>query len=166
MTTNVTPLRKSDPKQSRAPKATRTLTAAQKRRLFRQRVAAGMIGIVGLVLTGLSLDHLAEGVQVLTQSGPWHSLAMAIGIDAGFISLELGQLVITETLRKELACYTNPTIKGTLAASALMNAYGFGSHASDTVDLVAACALGFAVPALIYVLTRVSAKMWMDAQRS
>jgi hypothetical protein len=158
-------------RSTKAPKVAqgqpKVTSRAHKRRMSRLRYAAGAIGTVALTLTGLSLSHLAEGVQALTHGTEWHSWAMAAGIDLGFIGLELGQLVVTtERLRATVARYANPTIIGTLIASAIMNAYAFGSRADNWEQLVSACALGCAVPALIYVLTKVSAAMWIEAQRT
>ncbi len=148
------------------PKIARQQSAAMKRKLSRQRTMAYAIGAVGLTLTGLSLAHLAEGVQHLTHSAPWHAWAMATGIDFGFVSLELGQLAVaTESLRRQVAKWCKPAIIGTLIASAVMNAYAFAAPAESTPIMVAACLLGFAIPAMIYVLSRVSVAMWIDAHR-
>ncbi len=153
-------------KSSKTAPVSRTMSARVRRAAQRQRYAAYFIGAVALTLTGLSLSHLAEGVQALTQSSHMNSWAMAAGIDLGFIGLELGQLAITsDKLRTLVGRYANPAICGTLIASAAMNAFAFGSKATDCTHLVSACALGIAVPALIYVLSRVSAAMWMDAQK-
>lgn len=146
-----------------APKA---LSKRLREKLTRQRMFSYAIGGVALTLTALSLSHLAEGVGALTHSSAWHSWAMAAGIDLGFICLELGQLVIVaEKVKAQVERYARPAIIGTLLVSALMNAYAFG-HQCDTLPfLMAACALGIAVPALVYVLTRVSVAMWLDTQR-
>ncbi|WP_164085484.1 hypothetical protein, partial [Stenotrophomonas maltophilia] len=66
---------------------------------------------VALVLMGLSLSHLAAGIGALTHSDPAHAWAMAVGIDLGFIALELGQLcTTTESLRKAIMTWAGPTI--------------------------------------------------------
>lgn len=137
-----------------------------RRRLARQRIASYGIGSVALVLTGLSLSHLAGGVQLLTQGDVWHSWAMAIGIDLGFIALELGQLsVTTDTMRKTVSRFAGPAVKGTLLVSAVMNAYAFAAPATCWPFAVAAAMLGVSIPALIYVLTRVSVALWIDCNR-
>lgn len=141
-------------------------SAGWKKKMFRQQAAAYGIGGVALVLTGLSLSHLASGVEMLTKSDPVNSWAMATGIDLGFIGLELGQLcVATETLRKQVAKFAGPAVKGTLLASAMMNAYAFAAHATCIPFLTAAALLGISIPALIYVLTRVSVAMFIDCHK-
>jgi hypothetical protein len=136
------------------------------RKMARQRGAAYGIGSVAIVLMGLSLSHLASGVQSLTHGDTWHAWAMAVGIDAGFIGLELGQLCVsTETMRKAVAKWAEPTIIGTLIVSAIMNAYAFASTTDNLAIACAACALGISIPSLIYVLTRVSVALWLDTQK-
>jgi len=46
----------------------------------------------GLVLTALSLPHLAHGIELVTGAPAWESWLMAIGIDLGFLAPEIGQL--------------------------------------------------------------------------
>lgn len=156
------------PKASRKPQPSPVVRShGFRRRMARQRTASYGIGAVALVLTGLSLSHLAGGVQLLTQSSAAMAWAMAIGIDLGFVSLELGQLSIsTEALRKQVARFAGPAVKGTLIVSALMNAYAFAAPATCIPFQVAASLLGVAIPALIYVLTRVSVSMWIDCQKA
>lgn len=160
--------KRSRPKPPAAPVATTPAVRSKAwlRKMARQKVAAYGIGGVAVVLMGLSLSHLASGVHALTHGDEWHAWAMAVGIDAGFIGLELGQLCIsTDTLRKSVARWAEPTIIGTLIVSAIMNAYAFASQSPDVLVMMAACALGISIPALVYVLTRVSVALWLDTQR-
>jgi hypothetical protein len=78
-------------------------------------IAAAGVLIVGLVLTALSLSHLAQGVQLVTGSDSIGSWSMAIGIDLNFIVLELAMLVAPADMRKPIGRYANPAIIGTLA---------------------------------------------------
>lgn len=39
--------------------------------------------------TALSLSHLAAGIAIVTSARPWEARAMAVGIDLGFVTLEL-----------------------------------------------------------------------------
>lgn len=141
-------------------------SAAWRRRIARQGAASYAVGSVALVLTGLSLSHLAAGVQVLTHSDEWHAWAMALGIDLGFVGLELAQLCVTTAeLRRTVERFAAPAVQGTLVVSALMNAYAFAIGATTWPFVVAACVLGVAIPAMIYVLIRVSVAMWIDCQK-
>ena len=47
-----------------------------------------------------------------------------------------------------------------------MNAYAFASVATGWPVIASACILGLSIPMLIYVLTRVSVALWVDATRS
>jgi hypothetical protein len=125
-------------------------------------VAAGaFVMLVALALLGLSLSHLASGVAIVTGSSERDGWLMAIGIDLGFVALELALLVALADKRPSVARYASPAIIGTLATSAAMNAFAFASHAQG-VMLYPAIGLGFAVPALVYALTRVGAVIFLD----
>jgi len=78
---------------------------------------------------------------------------MAIGIDMGFVALELALLVAPATARPAVARYASPAI---LATSAAMNAFAFASHAEGSM-IYPAIGLGFAVPALVFALTKTGA---------
>src|ERR1035438_9235296 len=77
-------------------------------------VAVGVLA-VALALLGLSLSHLASGVAIVTGSGERDGWLMAIGIDMGFVALELALLVAPATTRPAVARYASPAIIGTLA---------------------------------------------------
>jgi len=121
-------------------------------------VAAAGILAVGLVLVGLSLSHLAEGVQLVTGSGTTGAWSMAVGIDLGFVALEVALLVAPIDIRPAVSQYASPAIVGTLATSAAMNAFAFASHAQGLM-IYPAIALGCAVPALIFALTKTGAAL-------
>jgi len=141
----ITIKRDAAPKKKRKSKARKTWTA--------HTIAAAGILVVGLVLVGLSLSHLAEGVEVVTGSDAWTAWPMAVGIDLGFIALEIAMLVSSDDLRSEISHYTTPAIAGTLAVSAVMNGFAFASKATGWM-IIPAWLLGLAIPALIYTLTK------------
>jgi hypothetical protein len=64
---------------------------------------------VALALLGLSLSHLAAGVALVTGAGPSDGWAMAIGIDAGFVALELA-VVAPADKRPAVTRYAAPAI--------------------------------------------------------
>jgi hypothetical protein len=47
---------------------------------------------VAVVLVALSLSHLAQGIHLVTKAPLWEAWAMAVGIDLGFLALEIAQL--------------------------------------------------------------------------
>lgn len=162
MNATVTKLPTSSPKTVTKTKATSKAQAAAKRQAI---AAKGIIG-VALVLTGLSLTKLSGGIQLITHTEAWQAWALAVGIDCGFVSMELATMsVSSEKLRKRIARYTRPAIVATMAGSAAINALGFAWGATGYAMQAASVALGIAIPALVYVLTRVGAEMIID-QRS
>lgn len=153
----------------RPPKAKGSVTIAPKvasryhaKRLRRQGVAAVAIGAVAIVLTALSLSHLAHGIVIVTSAPAWEAWAMAAGIDIGFIALEISQLTAaTEKVRIAIQRWATPAILGTLAGSAVMNAFAFAAPAQGYM-IAAAILMGVAIPALIYALTRICATLYID----
>jgi len=87
---------------------------------------------------------------------------MAIGIDLGFVALELSQLSIGERLRKQVGKYAKPAIVGTLIGSAAMNAFAFAAEATNPWMMAAAITMGVVIPALIFAMTKVGAGLWID----
>jgi hypothetical protein len=119
-------------------------------------MAAVAVATVAVVLTALSLAHLAAGIELVTKAPSWEAWAMAVGIDLGFLALEIAQLsAATATAQAAIKRFTAPAIVGTLAASAVMNALAFGAQA-DGWMLYPAVGLGLAIPALVYALSRVA----------
>jgi hypothetical protein len=70
----------------------------------RQAMTATALGGVAVALAALSLNDLASGIALVSPNvSTWQAWALAIGIDAGFITTELVQLTISEKLRKAIA---------------------------------------------------------------
>jgi hypothetical protein len=100
--------------------------------------------------------------RLVTGSSAAESWAMAIGIDLGFVSLEVSQISIGERLRRHVGKYARPAIVGTLIGSAGMNAFAFPAQAANVWTMAAAIGLGVAIPALVFAMTKVGALMWID----
>jgi len=143
-------------KARRATRATRALR--------RQAIVAASIGSVAVLITALSLAHLAAGVRLITGCEQWEAWAMSVAIDIGFVATKFCTLVVGEKLRKKIATLSNITIVGTLAGSAGMNVYAFAAQATNAWVLAAAIALGLAIPALIFAFMRLGAALWFDCQ--
>lgn len=127
-----------------------------------QALAAIGVMLVGVVLTGLSLTHLSYGVQLLTNGPAWEAWAMAIGIDLGFIALEVAQLVpMKDSTWKKIKGYVKHGIVWTVVGSALLNAMAFGMSANGWM-LYPAVVFGLAIPGLILVNFKVGAQLWLD----
>jgi hypothetical protein len=138
------------------------------RRLRHQALSAIGLGAVAVVLTGLSLTHLAHGITIVTHAPAWEGWSMAIGVDLGFIGLELANIVITnERVRVATQWYRTPAIMGTLILSAIMNAFAFSAGAEIWTCLWGfGIGFGLVIPMLVYALTNVGAKLYLDATRS
>lgn len=134
----------------------------QIRRMHRQALAGGAIGAVAICLMALSLSHLAAGIELVTGGHGWESWAMAIGIDCGFVALELGQIAaFTEKVKRTVARFARPTILATMLGSAALNALAFAWLASGWM-IAPAVILGVAVPVMIYSLTRCGVALWQN----
>lgn len=155
---NVISIKSKEIKNAAKARANRSRSKAMKR----QVMSALGIGGVAVTLTALSLNHLAHGIEIVTNAPSWEAYSMAIGIDCGFISAELAQLFASsKELAKKISRFTKPAIVGTLIGSAAMNAFAF-SNAVQGWMLAPAVLLGVAIPALIYALTRIGGALYMD----
>ena len=95
-------------------------------------------------------------IDILTGVPRWETICMAIGIDLAFIALEIAMLAAaTDRVRREIGAYCKVAIAGTLAGSAALNAIAFAAAATGWW-IYAAAALGIAVPALIFALSKVA----------
>ena len=132
------------------------------RQLRRQVIAGSGIGVVALTLVGLSLTHLAHGIALVTNAPAVEAWALAIGLDVGFVALELaGIAAASDRMTAAVARFARPAIVGTLTASALFNATAFASQAAGMLVYLAA-ALGVAVPALVFCLTKIAVALFLD----
>ena len=132
------------------------MTKAAKRAARHQTLATIGVASVALTLTALSLSHLTTGIEAVTGGSTVESAAMAVGIDLGFIALEIAQILkLREPVAAIVHRFAQPAVIGTIAASAALNAFGFASHASGAM-VYPAIAMGCAIPGLIYALTRVA----------
>src|SRR5258708_12430255 len=93
--------------------------------LRRQAATVIAIGAVAVVLTALSLNHLATGIEIIAHASGWEAMALAVGVDLGFVALELSQLAIGDKLRRQFGKYPKPPIISTLPASPPTNTFPF-----------------------------------------
>jgi len=134
-----------------------------RRQTRNQLMAGAAVSVVALTLTGLSLNHLAHGISIVTHSPIWESWAMAVGIDLGFVAVEVAQMSVTDKLKVEISKYANPTIVGTMVGSAVLNAFAFGSQAEGWM-VYPAVIMGVAIPAMIWAMTKIGTKMYLGCK--
>ena len=65
---------------------TRPYVRPARRSQRRQQWSAVTVALVAVVLTALSLSHLAHGIELVTRAPAWEAWSMAIGIDLGFVA--------------------------------------------------------------------------------
>jgi hypothetical protein len=166
MTTNLVKdnVTKLTPRTTKAPRRTPAKPPRPARRDRRQALAGAGVALVAGSLVALSLTHLAHGIEVVTAAPKWEAWSMAVGIDLGFVALEMAQLTAaTDAVRRAIEAYVRPAIVGTLAGSAALNAFAFGSAAPGWM-LYPAVAIGLAIPALVYALTKIGAVMMLGGK--
>ena len=84
---------KPSPKLNRQPqsKISSGKIARAEKNNYSNFAANAVLAVVGILLA-LSPSHLAAGIALVTGAGPFDGWLMAIGIDLGFIALELAVL--------------------------------------------------------------------------
>ncbi len=130
-----------------------------------QKHAATGVALVSLVITGLSLSHLAHGVAQITGISDWQSWATAIAIDVLMIALELALIVAQGAALKEARMLAHPTIIVVIATSAAMNGLVFSESATTVWRTYAAWGLGSALPLLNYVGIRIAVALWLASEQ-
>jgi hypothetical protein len=133
-------------KKRKAP-AAKVAKAIQKISPEKYAVAATTIALLAV-----SLVHLADGVQLLTDCPAWQAWGMAIGIDAMFVACELSML------KQGSDVWGNTLVGMTLVASAGLNALAF-CHGLFDPDHAAAIGFGLLIPASIFCATHRLAKL-------
>lgn len=134
------------------------VSSTHRRQLKQNLLSGAAVCVAALTLTGLSLNHLAHGISIVTHASTVEGWAMAVGIDFGFVALEIAKITtIGEKETKEINQDANPTIVGMMIGSAVLNAFAFGSQAEGWM-LYPAIVMGLVIPAMIYKLTQVGMK--------
>lgn len=151
------PTSKPGRKTRRAPKAA----------LLRRHAPAAGLGVVLVVLLGLSLTHLTHGIVIVTNCDPWEATAMAIGLDLLIVGLECAMVVTAGTRAyKPVARFANPALIVAFLWSAGLNAFAFSAASSVLWMTVVAASLGASIPALIYAGTRSWAALTIESRRA
>lgn len=127
----------------------------------RQSFIATLAGGIAAVLVGLSLRHLAHGMEAMGVEDV-EAWEMAVGIDCDYIALELLMVVaVSEAVRRKIAKHASPAVIGTLAGSSILNAVAFGIQASGWY-LYPAALIGAVIPVLIYLTMRAASTAYLS----
>jgi hypothetical protein len=147
--------------------AGRKARRAPKSAWFRRHAPAAGLGAVIIVLLYLSLNHLAHGIQIVTNCEAWEGTAMAIGLDLLIVALECAMVVTAGTRAyKPVARFANPALVTAFLWSAGLNAFAFSAASSVLWMTVVAASLGASIPALIYAGTRSWAALTIESRRA
>lgn len=161
--TNIITLPQAKPATRRARKTSHVA------RVAKQYGPAAGLGTVISVLLGLSLTHLAHGIDIVTGCAPLEGTAMAIGLDLLIVSLEVAMVTTAGTKsHKGVARFANPALVAAFGWSSGLNALAFGSGAPESAYhwmAVAGAALGASIPALIYAGTRAWAALAINSKQ-
>lgn len=149
------------PKRAPARKAQAAKRSPRRRSLSNRRKLAILGGAVGTGMLALSVVHCCEAIQLLTGSHWALAGLMAVGIDAGMVTSELGELVsVGSKGEHKVRPWARAYLAGAVGISCLLNAYAFGLHAPAGM-VWAAWALGVAIPVGIFVLGKWAAQAWL-----
>jgi hypothetical protein len=127
------------------------------------RAAKRLAAVCGCVATGvlaLSVVHCTQTIVGLTGSHWLLSALLAIGIDAGMVASEVGEVASHGTsAERTVGRWARGYTLAAIVLSMLLNGYAFAQHASGALTFAAA-ALGIIIPGLVYGLGRVAAHLW------
>jgi hypothetical protein len=116
---------------------------------------------------GLSLNHLAHGIMIVTGCEPREATAMAIGLDLLIVGLEVAMVTTAGTKAcKPVARFANPALIVAFLWSAGLNAFAFSAASAVLWMTVVAATLGASIPALIYAGTRAWAALTIESRRA
>lgn len=127
--------------------------------MFWQRCTGAATGAIAAALTGMSLIHQKHGIGLVTGVGDTEQLLMAVGIDLGFMAAEASAIFATAGVRDKIWVYSQATVVGSMILSAGFNAVAFASvpaMAGNYLSATGGILLGFATPAMIYALARIT----------
>jgi hypothetical protein len=152
---------KARPSISRAVPKVQQEAKAYRGRARASVAVAAFVMTIALALLGLLLSHLASGVAILIGSNERDGWLMAIGIDLAFVALELAMPCLWHWPKKGLPWPATPYLPSLLGHPSHDEWFCLRSHAQGLM-IYPAIGLGFAVPALVYALTRAGATMFLQ----
>lgn len=123
------------------------------------------LSVVVAVMLGVSLEHLARGIQEITQAHAWSAWALAIAVDVGMVASEVAVIVLATLPNIDVERYARRYVIATIAISMALNIYAFWPDqvigASGYTAAALALVLGAGIPLGVYHLTRVAGRIWL-----
>ena len=138
--------------------------ATPKLRPFEKRMAryiVGSLGVVILVILGVSLEHLAHGIATVTKSAAWAAWSLSVAIDVGMVASEITLILLAKMPDLGVEKYAKRYVIATIVVSMALNTLGFWPADPTPVATALAVVLGCGIPAGVYHLTRVAGKVWL-----
>jgi hypothetical protein len=123
------------------------------------------LGIVVLIMLVVSLEHLATGIQEITQSTSWSAWALAIAIDVGMVASEVALIVLATLPNIMVSTYALRYVVATVVISIALNIWAFWptDYEGNVIGMSLAVVLGAGIPLGVYHLTRVAGRIWLAA---
>jgi hypothetical protein len=119
------------------------------------------LAVVIATILGVSLQHLAWGIQAVTGTMAWSSWALAAAVDVGMVASEITLIVLARLPDIGVTPFARRYVIATLAISIALNVLAFWPDRIMVIAAILAVALGCGMPAGVYHLTRVAGKVWL-----
>ncbi len=120
---------------------------------------------LSVVVLGISMPHLADGVSTITDCGWMTALFMACVFDLSQIAAEFTSLVIPliglESVRLKRACVF--IMVSCTLVSMTMNVRAFLAHVETPFEVAMACVWGILLPILVLLLCYIAGEFLMSA---
>ena len=130
-----------------------------------RNLQAGALFILAVLLLCVSLPHLVEGIQRITQSGSTSAWFLAIVFDLAQVVCEVALLLIPIL---EIKRPIHPACKGVIIACTLLsmtlNIDAFLQHAEGIKDITLATIFGAALPIGVLVLFYIGSAFLLSAE--
>ncbi len=131
-----------------------------------RRLGIGLVtslGMVVLIMLGVSLEHLATGIQEITHSAGWSAWALAIAIDVGMVASEVTLIVLATLPNIMVSTYAQRYVIATVVISIALNIWAFWpvEAEGDVIGMGLAAILGAGIPLGVFHLTRVAGRIWL-----
>ena len=136
---------------------------------WERRLSHGLVIALSMVIAtilGVSLQHLAWGIQTVTGTMTWSSWALATAVDIGMVASEITLIVLARRPDIGVTPFARRYVIATLAISMALNVLAFWPERITVIAAGLAIALGCGMPAGVYHLTRVAGKVWLVTRSS
>ncbi len=143
---------------SRRTRSVPKLTAWEKQA---SKYMVGTLAVVILTMLGVSLEHLASGIQSITGTAMLGAWSLAVAVDCGMVTSEIALIMLSRLPDLGVEKYAKRFVIATILISMALNVLAFWPSELKAVPCILAVVLGCGIPAGVYHLTRVAGKIWL-----